>query len=780
MNAPGDLLHLAIATLAGVCDGAYELDGQGYNKPDSYLGRTLALIPVELWTGDQRREAYEMLAKYKGQLAAYGIDYDAIPVPPEVPRGPGSIRERRTVALEADCLAVRWDYNDNMFPRFKSAVQSAGAKWDADVKAWRIPFPLKPEAVRAIEMLADEKGHGFRLQTGVQEKLNDVDMTAPAPPTRRVTIDGEHFTVTWPYHDPHFREIKDNVKVAGARWNPKAKHWSFRQDDTRGADCILHLSSRYEFSLGEGVAVALAKLMKAAEQRAEASEATTGELDIPNLNGTLRPFQVAGVQYALDVERVLFADEMGLGKTVQALAWLEILFQRADSGRALIIVPASLKYNWLREANVWLPHRFAMVYDNGHIPANVQILIANYERVYVREKKNGKKKGKDNDVKFRPEIEAFRSKGLTAIVVDESHYCKNYKAIRTKAIKKLAKGLKYVALLTGTPILNRPQELISQLEVLGWLRVFGGLWKFAYRYCDAQRGRYGLDMSGASNLEELNDRLRSTCMVRRTKDVVLTELPDKQRTSLPIEIDNRAEYQRAEDDVVSFVAEQAGRDRQFHASISHLSADKKQQAINARMQDAAYKAERAERLVRIEALKQVAVRGKMEAAKEWIADTLESGQKLVLFAHHRDVQGEIADAFPGCARLHGDDSAEQRQANVDRFQEDDDCRLIVCSLSVGGVGVTLTAASIVAFLELGWSPGVHDQAEDRLHRIGQKDAVNAYYLLAHDTIDEIIAELIESKRAVVDASTDGDAERGAEAGNILNELLRRMAERKAA
>ena len=128
-------------------------------------------------------------------------------------------------------------------------------------------------------------------------------------------------------------------------------------------------------------------------------------------------------------------------------------------------------------------------------------------------------------------------------------------------------------------------------------------------------------------------------------------------------------------------------------------------------------------------------------------------EPLVVFSGHREVQRMLVERFPDALHLLGDDSVAQREAAVRAFQEPDGPQLIVCSTRVGGQGITLTRASNVAFLDLEWTPAMHDQAEDRCHRIGQHDAVTAWYLLAADTIDETMAELIQRKRGIVAAVT---------------------------
>jgi SNF2 family DNA or RNA helicase len=218
-----------------------------------------------------------------------------------------------------------------------------------------------------------------------------------------------------------------------------------------------------------------------------------------------------------------------------------------------------------------------------------------------------------------------------------------------------------------------------------------------------------------------------------------------------VPLTNEAEYQQLEADLITWL----------HSAVRdpHELAQRIDTAL------------RAEALVKLNALRHVAARGKLAAAIEWIQSFVASGERLVVFAHHRDVQVALLDAFPGAARIVGSDNVSERDANVERFQADEGPLLCICSLEAAAHGFTLTAAASVAFVELGWTPAKHDQAEDRVHRIGQGRHVTAWYLLAADTIDERIAELIDHKRAVVGSVTDGTA--GGEAA-VVDRLLREL------
>ena len=439
------------------------------------------------------------------------------------------------------------------------------------------------------------------------------------------------------------------------------------------------------------------------------SYAEDAELDGLVLGGELHPFQRAGVRYALERRRTFIADEQGLGKTVQALATLE-----ADGAfPAAVVCPASMKLTWERETSHWLPDRSVAVLDGRADSAwteaalRADIVVLNYDILEAHSRE-------------------LAARSLRALVLDESHYVKNARAGRTKAAVELSELLADDALrlaLTGTPVLNRPEELVSQLRVLGRLSDFGSGARLARRFRDA-----GSD-------DRLHWNLRAHCYVRRTKQQVLPQLPAKRHDAVPVQLSNEHEYRLAEADVIAW--------------LQTLPLDLR--TLDAKVAAAL----RSEQLVRLNNLRQLAAHGKLATALAWIADFLASGEPLVVFAEHIAIQRALVERFPDAAHLLGADSTRSRQRAVDAFQREDGPQLIVCSLKAGSQGITLTRASNVAFLELDWTPARHDQAEDRLHRIGQESAVTAWYLLAPKTIDETMAELLQRKRSLIDAVTDG-------------------------
>jgi hypothetical protein len=475
---------------------------------------------------------------------------------------------------------------------------------------------------------------------------------------------------------------------------------------------------------------ALTLLQEVREEHAHAaglvalSAATDAPLDVPTLGGELKPFQRAGVRYLLAQRRAFLADEQGLGKTIEALATLE-----ADAAYpAIVVCPASLKLNWLRELELWLPGRStqALTGTRGNAPIErADVTVVNYDIVAGR-------------------LSALQALSPRALVLDESHYCKNAAAKRTQAVQRLSAAVPregLVLALTGTPVMNRPPELISQLRILGRLGDFGSGAQFGKRF------------RGPDAHLRLHWHLRARCFARRLKADVLPQLPAKTRGIVPVELDNEPEYRLAERDLVAWLQSQPFDLRELDARVAA--------------------ALRAERLVRLNALKLLAARGKLHAALAWIHDFCSSGERLVVFAHHREIQRAVLERFPAALHILGEDSHTARDASLRAFQEPDgaDNQLIVCSIEVAGHGITLTRSSNVAFLELDWTPAKHDQAEDRCHRLGQLDTVNATYLLAAGTVDETIGTLLERKRAVIGAVTDGRAE---DEEGVVDALVREL------
>jgi len=422
---------------------------------------------------------------------------------------------------------------------------------------------------------------------------------------------------------------------------------------------------------------------------------------------------------------------MGLGKTAQALAYLQL---HPELRPAIVVCPASLKLNWRKEINMWMDFQNQDVrIINGKVTANTMTLsyginIINYDIL---------SSWADKLKTIKPAV----------IILDESHYLKNSKAQRTNAVIKLCKNIKHVIALSGTPIVNRPIEFYNTIKIIE-PGLFPSQWKFAHEYCGAKHNGFGWDFNGATNTTKLHELLTSTIMIRRKKEDVLKDLPAKVRSVVPIEIDNLMEYKQAEGDIIAWIRKNEGKEK-------------------------ADKAKQAEVLVQFEKLKQLAINGKIKQCISWIENFLDSDQKLVVFATHKRIIEVLMNHFGNIAvKLDGSTPNDQRQIVVDQFQNNNNTRLFIGNLQAAGVGITLTAASTTCFIELGWSPGVHAQAEDRVHRIGQKaDSVNAYYLIADQTVEETIAEIIDAKQKVLSKILDGQE---VDQDSVLIELINKI------
>lgn len=487
---------------------------------------------------------------------------------------------------------------------------------------------------------------------------------------------------------------------------------------------------------------------KAVEQVAAASRATDAEIDIPAPDGlAYMPFQRAGIAYALPRKGTLIADEMGLGKTIQAIG---LINAEPSIRSALVISPKSLTTNWSRELRRWLVRSFH-ISRIAQAPADDVISIVSYEEAK----------------KYQQVLTGH----WDLLVVDEAHLIKSGKAQRTKAVHAIARPVARRVLLTGTPIANRPIELFSLLQVVdpetwdppGRKRTEGGLmqdmpagsgcgfFKFAKRYAGAVQGRFGWDFTGASNLPELQDKLRTTCMVRRLKKDVLTDLPPKRRQIVELQPDadqmavaaENAAWKRHEEELEAARAEVEL--AKAESEDAYDSAVKKLQAKTG----AAF--------TEISILRHQTAVAKIPHVIEHAKLALEDGDaKLVVMAHHHDVIDGIAAGLKdfGAVKLTGRDDIEDRQRSVDRFQKDPNCRAFIGSIQAAGVGITLTAAAHVVFAELDWVPGNVTQAEDRCHRIGQAESVLVQHLVFDGSLDARMAQVLVAKQKIADASLD--------------------------
>jgi len=527
---------------------------------------------------------------------------------------------------------------------------------------------------------------------------------------------GQEIVISFPFSYEDLDVVKS---IPGRKFDPIAKSWSCPLSYD-----ALDILMNAEFLLSDE----LKQFRTPPEQTAKDIEG----VEVRGLRKQLFPFQQQGVAFIEATEgRTLIGDEMGLGKTVQALAWLQL---HPEKRPAVVVCPASLKLNWKQEAEAWLSEVDVQVINgtDHSIPITGDLIIINYDVLPNKYEsyRDVTGRARKREIPNTGWVDYLIAAKPQVAIFDECHYIKSNSANRTKGAKKLGRKVNHIIALSGTPVVNRPIELFNALRMIN-PAVVPDFWAFAQRYCGAKHNGFGWDFSGSSNTEELHDKLVQTVMIRRLKKDVLKDLPDKIRSFVPMPLANEAEYQQAEDNFIKWLRDTKGL-------------------------EAAAKATHAEQLAKIEAMKQLAVKGKLKSAIEWIENYVDSNGKMVVFATHKKTIDALMKKFGNKAvKVDGSVSMSDRDMAVKAFQNDESIRVFVGNIQAAGVGLTLTASSTVVFLELPWTPGDLSQAEDRCHRIGQKDAVNVYYLLAENTIENEIAKLLDAKRRVLDSVLDG-------------------------
>jgi len=526
-------------------------------------------------------------------------------------------------------------------------------------------------------------------------------------------------------------------KGAGFRWDPRKRRWWTKDPATA---CKLRQYAE------PTVAAELEKHARKVEAAIAASKAAAADVDIPRPEGLeYLPFQRAGIAYAMDRPSVLIADQMGLGKTIQAIG---IINADANVRRVLIICPASLRLNWQREAEKWLVRAMTVgVVDTKAGWVDSDVVVINYDILH----------------RFRSEIDAVQ---WDLLVVDECHYCKNSRAKRTQMVlgkwdRDPAKRIEPIqarrrVFLTGTPITNRPIEIWPVAHALDPV-TFNSMMGFAKRYCGAYQGRYGWDFSGATNLDELQEKLRSSIMVRRLKADVLTELPAKRRQVIEVPANGAAEQVRAEREAWDRHESEIDRLRaEVELAKASASEDEYQKAVDRLCEG------QAAAFGEMATLRHDTAMAKVPSVLAHLLDAVDASGKVVVFAHHKDVVRAIEEGLSQdgirSVKLVGDTSMVERQAAVDAFQGDPNVRVFIGSITAAGVGITLTASSHVVFAELDWVPGNLTQAEDRCHRIGQRESVLVQHLVFDGSLDARMAKILVRKQEIIDKALDIEPE----------------------
>lgn len=616
--------------------------------------------------------------------------------------------------LDNDTLAIDFPYEASQVAQVKLIPE---CKWDKVARLWRCPVS---SVAQARDFAAQ---HEFAIDNEVL--MFTLPVRRSAKDTGVYEQDGD-ILISFPYDPVMVRSVK---QIPSVTWDKKTGAW---KAPITAINEAIQWAERFSKSVAPEVVIKAKQINAQLVELNEASRAVEADISIGDtgLEASLLPYQKAGVAYAIRAKRCFIADEMGLGKTLQAIASLEVV----GDYPAVVMCPPNLVLNWKAEYSKWLPTRRIATVLAGkgqkEFPErdSYDVLVVGYSNISYWES---------------------QLTGHRAYVLDESHYCKTLTAKRTKSARKIVASSpsgSLVLCLTGTPVTNRPAEYVAQLDILGKIKDFGGTWGFYRRYCNAFQDKWGQwHLEGASNLEELNEKLRSVCYIRRTKDQVLKELPPvfHQELTLIGAPPAMAEYAKAEKDIVNYLVERA------KAIALELGTSPHSAAVVARI-----KAEHSQHLVRLSVLRRLSAKAKMESVVEWVQQRTENGAKVAIAAHHRDIVDELAGRFGGL-KIQGGMSVEEVEATKHKFQTDPKAQVITLSIQAAKTGHTLTAAQDIIFVELPWTPADVDQTYSRLHRMGQTGSVTATYALCSGTIDEEIYSLIAAKRRVVNTAVDG-------------------------
>ena len=522
--------------------------------------------------------------------------------------------------------------------------------------------------------------------------------------------DKEYFYVGFKYDPALVGTVK---KFAGAGYNPQNREWYIPIQLTTLAPLKKWLEGN---GFKEGMNYVPSSNVIAYQEPPEVitPEEVAQACKEIGLKRVPRSYQCEGVAYMINHGNCINGDDCGLGKTAQTIIIIELM----DAFPALIITPASVKYNWKKEWGKWNPDRKIGVIERKRKfdPEvwNNDVVIINYDVL-----------GERNMDKPTAKFKELLRKYWASCAMDEIHFLKSEKALRTKMAKKIAKRIQHVWGLTGTLTQNKPSDLIQPFKIIRRFEdIFGADLDFKYRYCNAKQTAYGFDFSGFSNLEELHELLRMGGYIRRNKRDVLTELPPLVEQTVDVPITNAKEYRRAESDLIAY--------------LEKIDLEKANSAVNA------------PHLVMINTLKTLSIKGKLAFVQSYIKDWLEANEEesLVVFGVHREPLQELAKFFKAPV-IQGGVSSEKKQQIVNEFSEKKH-RLLFANIQSAGTGTDglQENCSNLFYIELPDKSTDLEQTNSRLERMGQKNSINITYLLSPETIDVEMRETVKDKSLI--------------------------------
>ena len=632
---------------------------------------------------------------------------------------------QRRYPRKAKRVRLEYKYNPELNKALKTELKSLEGWYNVKFSdgAWNVRFDR--EVLQVTASIVERFGFD---STPLEEFIasSPVSNTSDTSECKSYVVDGA-LALEWPFiRNSSLRdEVKEIVKgVPNRKWDNTNKRWMI--PIKQAGFLVKRLEGVYD-PLADAVS-GLEEVQNYIEKHAERvlissavelSNSHTVEEMQTRLTASfhegceLYPFQYVGVRFAeLAGGRCLIGDDMGIGKTIQAIAYASL---HRELWPVLVVCPSSVKYNWAKEIDTWLKDVSVEVVNGfkGEI-AKADFTIVNYDLMAKRE-------------------EQLTDMGFNLCVFDESHFLKNSTAKRTKSCLNIGKQSQSVLCLSGTAITSRPEEYFTTLNLLrpvdfpSWL-------KYVQRYCDAYHNGFGWDTRGSSNEKELHTITRDF-VVRRLKKEVMSELPDKIRQDFSTE--------PSASGLKSYQTLQSGwlDDYRQHKQNNTLPAGF---VLNM-----------------LTSLRHHCGMLKVKPAVEWVTEYHnQTGKPVVVYTHHKDVLSSTVEMLGDSLRvavIEGGVKAQKRQSIIEDFQAGN-IDVLVANILSANMGITLTKADTVVFVEREWTPTVEEQAEDRVNRIGQDaNVVHAVYMRVSNTIDERFSRIVSQKREIVQGILDGGA-----------------------
>lgn len=457
------------------------------------------------------------------------------------------------------------------------------------------------------------------------------------------------------------------------------------------------------------------------------------ELLIENLPLLKKPrsYQMDYLYYAVNHGNHINGSSVGTGKSLCSVLYAEML----DLFPCMVVCPASVKSGWLREWKETNPDRRVSIISTSSPPEDFEadVIVINYDILGKRvTKENGK-----TSLEIR--LDGMKKKSFSLVIADEIHFLKNRKSIRSKSFKKLAHKVPSVIGLTGTLIMNRPAELLNILMLIERIKEIAPDDQYHHyffeRYCNMKETNFGMDISGASNIKELNRLLKECCYFQVSKRDALKELPPISENVVECEITNKRAYKKAKDDLLQFIEDKF----------------KDEEKVE--------KAARAEFLVKLSTLKQLSLEGKEKFIKKWVEEWMEANEeeKLLVFASQSAILTKIAEEFKEGLLITGSTTTKKRDEILQKFTLEKNKRVLFANIGCLGTGVDglQKVCSNMAILELPPRPSDLVQVIGRLERSGQENPVTIQYLLSPETIDQDLWEMLKGKKDVTDMLNKG-------------------------